>query len=184
MHTQKSNNVQLLRITDNYVNLHNKASNLPSRVRSKIEFTSSCWNWKAYCFQGYGRLRFKGFKTCKAHRIIYQLLVARIPDNLTIDHLCKNRSCVNPAHMEPVTLAENQRRAPTVGTVNRGKTHCPKGHEYTSENTYYWNDRGNQARRCRTCGGYKLLAPSLVPAEMPPLPPVFQQSLELSGGVL
>jgi len=72
-----------------------------------------------------------------AHRFSYQLLVGNIPEGLEIDHLCRNKICVNPAHLEAVTHLTNMRR----GDHNRGrhhaaKTHCPKGHEYTPENTY------------------------------------------------
>lgn len=132
---------------------------LPMRVREKILVKTvnpaypNCWTWQAFCYKGYGRLSHKDFKTEKAHRIVYQLLRGVISDDLTIDHLCKNKSCVNPEHLEPVTFLENISRSPTLGVVNRAKTHCPYGHEYTPENIYRWRGR----RICKECGGYSLV---------------------------
>lgn len=134
-------------------------SKLPERIASRIVLqpcpvkglTGDCWIWKGACYQGYGRLSHKGFKTCKAHRIIYELLKGPIPSGLEADHLCKVRSCVNPEHIEPVTKLENLRRSPTAGVLNAAKTHCPQGHEYTPGNIYSWHGK----RICRTCGGYK-----------------------------
>jgi hypothetical protein len=78
-----------------------------------------------------------------AHRWSYEYHVGPIPEGLDIDHLCRNRACVNPEHLEPVTRAENIRRAAQV------KTHCPSGHEYTEENTYI--RPGTIHRKCRAC---------------------------------
>ena len=124
-------------------------SKLPERIQKFIKVEKDCWVWQGATYLGYGRLRHRNFKTCKAHRIVYQLLCGNIPDNLTIDHLCRNRSCVNPAHLEPVDFLENLRRGTGVGVVNAAKTHCARGHEYTGRNTYF--DRLNN-RHCRTCG--------------------------------
>ena len=92
-----------------------------------------------------GRLDTGGYgieRRLRAHRVSYELIVGPIPAGLCIDHLCRNRACVNPSHLEPVTIRENCRR----GTVLI--TECRKGHKYDEKNTLY---RKNGHRICRTC---------------------------------
>lgn len=121
------------------------------RFWSKVEKgdDGECWNWKAYCNPrgGYGRFRLDG-RLEVAHRVAFVLSGGVIPTGLTIDHLCRNTRCVNPSHLEPVTVAENIRRG-TQGWQQREKTHCPQGHPYDERNTYL-NPRGQ--RICRACG--------------------------------
>lgn len=115
-----------------------------ARIERFVEFGSDCWIWTGSCqVDGYGRVQFRG-KSWRAHRAIYTLLVDEIPEGLVLDHLCRNPSCVNPEHLEPVTQQENSLR----GLMGRLKTECPKGHLYSEENTYR-NSRGH--RYCRTC---------------------------------
>jgi hypothetical protein len=111
-----------------------------------------CWLWKAAIHpqQRYGYFHCDG-QMRKAHRWIYEYMVAVIPAGLHIDHLCRVRHCVNPAHLEPVTPKENIRRGiggQVARARNLAKTHCPYGHPYDAENTYV-EKRGN--RQCKEC---------------------------------
>lgn len=95
-----------------------------------------CWPWPGYrCPRGYGKCGFNG-RIVPAHRAAYLTLVGPIPEGLSLDHICHNPSCVNPAHLEPVTHAENMRRKAAWNRLHP-KTHCRKGHELQGENLYF-----------------------------------------------
>jgi len=121
------------------------------RFAEKVNHVASgCWEWTAYVGNsGYGRFWLDG-KGALAHRWSYEYHVAPIPEGLFIDHLCRNKVCVNPSHLEPVTPSENVLRGngPSAAAA-RGDTitHCPQGHEYTEENTYM----SGGSRVCRIC---------------------------------
>lgn len=87
-------------------------------------------------------------KNTKAHRAAYELLIAPIPNDKVIDHLCRNPSCVNPDHLEVVTQRENILRGIGPSAIHARKTHCPRGHPYSGDNLYI---SPNRQRRCRTC---------------------------------
>lgn len=114
-----------------------------SKVRSTL--SGECWLWTASVDRdGYGKFGQPDGGWVRAHRWAYEHLVGPIPDRLVVDHLCRVRNCVNPAHLEPVTIAENLRRSPA-----RNRTHCSCGHELTPDNIY--TKPGTNGRECRTC---------------------------------
>lgn len=107
---------------------------------------NGCWVWLGFTHKGYGRVSVRG-KTKRAHRVSWELTRGQIPDGLSLDHLCRNERCVNPAHLEPVTHAENVRRGRS-GVRQLARTHCPAGHPYTGANLTF-DSYGY--RQCRTC---------------------------------
>lgn len=115
------------------------------RFWNKVDKSGDCWEWQATKTRsGYGHFRV-GNKLVSAHRFAYELEIGKIPDGLVIDHLCRNRSCVNPKHLEPVTSKINSLRGINHNTA---KTHCPNGHEYNETNTRI---TPNGKRKCRIC---------------------------------
>lgn len=119
------------------------------RFWSKVEQTDSCWLWLAsLSAEGrYGRFCIRG-KDRRAHRVAYELLVGPIPEGMTIDHLCRVRHCVNPSHLEAVTMKVNVLRGNAFSATNARKTHCIHGHEFTPRNT---SKKTNGGRRCLVC---------------------------------
>lgn len=110
--------------------------------------SQGCWQWTGTLTKNnYGLIRANG-KSQLAHRWSYEHHVGPIPSGLVIDHLCRNRACVNPDHMEPVTNEENLRRGAGYALRNGMRTACIHGHEYTPRNTYI-SPSGD--KRCRTC---------------------------------
>lgn len=109
---------------------------------------SGCVVWRgAVQSRGYGCMNVGGGKIALAHRVAYFLAHGEISDALTIDHLCRNRRCVNPAHLEQVTCRENNRRGFGFSGVNARKTQCRRGHALSGDNLRV--RRGH--RECWTC---------------------------------
>lgn len=114
----------------------------------------ACWLWMGYRNEwGYGMWIWGGGSaSTTAHRVAYMLESGPIPDGLTLDHLCRNRLCVNPAHLEPVTRGENNRRGYGWSGVNARLTHCRHGHPLSGENLQIAKrGNGQTFRVCRTC---------------------------------
>jgi len=135
------------------------------RFQQKIDRSGPCPVWTAAknSPNGYGVFGYEG-RQVYAHRWIYEQERGPIPEGMTIDHLCRNKLCMNPDHMEVVTRSENTRRALFADSEHRlrvarfqaAKTHCAKGHPFDDANTYY-EPKHPTHRKCRACRRAKYL---------------------------
>jgi hypothetical protein len=125
---------------------------------NKINFNGKddCWEWMGGKCYGYGIFsvnRGNKKKSFRAHRFAYTLQNGEIDLELVLDHLCENKSCVNPGHLEAVTVKENTfrcKKAPS--TINKDKVFCKHGHEFDIENTYIYSSGTHKGeRKCRKC---------------------------------
>lgn len=132
------------------------------RIRKHTEVIpeSGCHEWRGRVSSaGYGVITVvqSGYqtRTFSAHKAAFELSRGRVPEGMVLDHLCRNRICVNPDHLEVVTQRENVMRSPIApGALNAAKTHCAQGHEFTPENTYLYQQkppRTSLVRICRSC---------------------------------
>lgn len=113
---------------------------LIDRFLAKVEITPSCWLWRgAMDGKGYGNFGAGETGTVKAYKWAFEFYRFVVPEGFELDHLCRNRACVKPDHLEPVTHQVNMSRA--------RKTHCPAGHTYNRDNTWI----GDGERHCRIC---------------------------------
>jgi hypothetical protein len=120
---------------------------LAVRLLRQAAQDGECWSWTGAVSNTYGRIAAAQRTSYLAHRAAYETFAGPIPDGQQIDHLCRNRICINPAHLEAVTQQVNLARGNGVYAVNARKTHCKRGHEFTSENTLIQQG----TRKCRAC---------------------------------
>lgn len=119
---------------------------LRGRFWKYVKKTESCWMWTGEVTpNGYGTLSCRGHNRM-AHRISFELFVGPIPDRMNIDHLCRNRICVNPSHLEPVTHRENVLRGIGLCATNAKKTCCKRGHDLSAAHI-----ESNGRRSCTKC---------------------------------
>lgn len=125
------------------------ATSVADRVKSgyTVDTTTGCHLWTGSTNLGYGRFKFAG-KSYLAHRVAWELVHGCIPKGMHVDHVCRNRRCCNPAHLRVVTPRQNVlENSEGLAAANAQKTHCPHGHEYSTENTINCGGR----RHCKTC---------------------------------
>jgi len=115
----------------------------------KVVKTDWCWEWQACVDKdGYGRFSIGGGKWTRAHRVAYEMFNnEKISPGMEVDHLCRNRKCVNPEHLEVVTDWTNMNRGFSPAARNLRKTECSNGHPFTPDNIYWEGDH----RKCREC---------------------------------
>ena len=110
---------------------------------------SGCWTWTGCLVRGYGQIQGEGPERIYTHRLAYQLLVGEIPEDLVLDHICRNRACCNPDHLEAVDLRTNILRGIAPSAVNARRTFCTNGHPLNGDNLLIEPDGHRKCRSCR-----------------------------------
>ena len=112
-------------------------------------YRTPCWIWQRTVDPaGYPYIT-KDRRKQLAHRVFYETQIGSIPPGLTLDHLCRQRDCVNPDHLEPVTMRENVLRGDTHAARNAGKTHCKHGHPFAGDNLHVTPSGYRVCRECK-----------------------------------
>ena len=123
-----------------------RPAHITFRMYATVTTPDGCVEWSGTRYSsGYGRITEGRKKHYYVHRWAYEYFIGPIPEGMVIDHICRNRACCNPSHLEVVTSGENTRRG---FPYRERKTHCIRGHEYTAENTHL-NSAG--FRECKIC---------------------------------
>ena len=126
----------------------NKNWNDAADIWAKIIVTDGCWHWCGRLSRsGYGQVGYAGKRNLQAHRVVYEMERGPVADGLHLDHLCRNRACVRPDHMDPVSGRVNILRGQSPTANNSRKTHCAHGHELSGDNLGVCGGR----RFCRAC---------------------------------
>jgi hypothetical protein len=135
-----------------------KPKSLEQRIResSVIDPITGCWNWTKELSkpQGYARMVIgsradQTRRDTYGHRVSYEVFRRKIPDGMVIDHVCRNRACVNPEHLRLVALGQNTlENSLSTSAINAQKTYCIRNHPLFGDNLYISPEGG---RQCRTC---------------------------------
>jgi hypothetical protein len=119
-----------------------------------VPLAEPCWLWMASTRYGYGQFAIGDGRIPAAYRVAYEWANGPTPPGSHLDHLCRNRLCVNPSHLQPVSCGENILRGVGPSAKNLRKTHCVRGHEFTPENTRIlrrFSRKGRVSRVCKRC---------------------------------
>ena len=140
---------------------------IQERTIAKIDRDTDCWKWKgAFHVNGYcqaGSVGGRGTKSVYAHRVMYEVFFGPIPEGLQVDHLCQNKGCINPLHLEAVTPRENTLRGPGPSAINARKKECKRGHPFKGDNLLIvekWN-----RRVCKICQAIRTKRSNALQAE-------------------